>query len=164
MEPGETKWTMKLVGSKGENPSKGDVFLEEDGKLRVYDGAAWIDAGGGASEEYVNSKVQEEAAAREGADDEIRKSIPTKISQFQNDSGFITQTGTVDHAMHANTANSVPWDGITGKQTASTTDLGLVKAGKNLTIDADGTLNASGGGSDGHTIQVFVHNTNGVAG
>lgn len=55
MEPGETKWTMKLVGSKGENPSKGDVFLEEDGKLRVYDGAAWIDAGG--PHEFYNVRL-----------------------------------------------------------------------------------------------------------
>lgn len=84
VEPGEQKWTMKLVQAKGDNPVKGDVFLEDDGKLWVYKGTTWIDAGGGAgggvSEEYVDTKVQEEATARKNADDEIRKSIPAKTS------------------------------------------------------------------------------------
>lgn len=38
---------MKLVQAKGENPAKGDVFLEDDGKLWVYKGTTWINAGGG---------------------------------------------------------------------------------------------------------------------
>lgn len=43
-------------------------------------------------------------------------------------------------------ASYVPWSGVQNKQIASTTELGLVKIGNNLTIDADGTLNATGGG------------------
>lgn len=43
-------------------------------------------------------------------------------------------------------ASYVPWNGVQNKQIASATELGLVKIGNNLTIDADGTLNATGGG------------------
>lgn len=59
----------------------------------MYDGEAWIDAGGGGgvSEEYVDTKVQEEATARRNADNEIKKSIPTKTSELENDSGFLTE-------------------------------------------------------------------------
>ena len=143
----------------------------------MYDGEAWIDAGGGGgvSEEYVDTKVQEEATARRNADNEIRKSIPTKTSELENDSGFLTEhqslsgyytktetdakvqeeatarknaddeirksipaktsqltndsgfltkTDTIDHAISAtsattataaNTANSVQWNGVQGK-------------------------------------------------
>ena len=158
----------------------------------------------------TDSKVQEEATARRNADDEIRKSIPAKTSQLTNDSGFLTKTDTIDHAISAdtaatataantansvqwsgvqgkpdlalkseipsktsqltndsgfltksgtidnaisaetataaNTANSVQWNGVQGKPVASATELGLVKVGSNLSVDADGTLNASGGG------------------
>lgn len=80
--------------------------------------------GGGVSQGYVDSKVQEEATARETADEEIRKSIPAKTSQLTNDSGFLTKTDTIDHAISAdtaataiaaNTANNVQWSGVTDK-------------------------------------------------
>lgn len=51
--------------------------------------------------------------------------------------------------MHADSANYVPWSGVENKKIASTTELGLVKVGSNLTIDADGKLNATGGGGSG---------------
>ena len=47
--------------------------------------------GGGVTEEYVDSKVQEEATAREAADEALRADIPTKTSQLTNDSGFLTE-------------------------------------------------------------------------
>ena len=43
-------------------------------------------------------------------------------------------------------ASYVPWSGVQNKQIASATELGLIKVGSNLTIDSDGTLNATGGG------------------
>ena len=48
-------------------------------------------------------------------------------------------------------ASYVPWSGVQNKQIASATELGLVKIGNNLTIDADGTLNATGSGGGGST-------------
>lgn len=89
----------------------------------MYDGAAWINAGGGVSQAYVDAKVQEEATARKNADDEIRKSIPAKTSQLTNDSGFLTKTDTINHATSAttaNTANSVQWSGVKNTPTTLT--------------------------------------------
>lgn len=55
-----------------------------------------------------------------------KTSIPTKTSQLNNDSNFLTE---------------IP--------IASSSRLGGIKVGANLTIDSDGTLNATGGGSGG---------------
>ena len=38
--------------------------------------------GGGVSQEYVDTKVQEEATAREAADEAIKADIPTKVSEL----------------------------------------------------------------------------------
>ena len=105
--------------------------------------------GGGVSQEYVDGKVQDEATARQAADEAIESKIPTKTSQLTNDSGFLTKTGTIDNALSADFASSTSWNGVTDKPIASATELGLVKVGNNLTIDADGKLNATGGGGGG---------------
>ena len=105
--------------------------------------------GGGVSKEYVDGKVQEEADAREAAIRELSAGIPTKTSQLSNDSGFLTKAGTIDNALSADFASNVRWSGVQNKQIASATELGLIKVGSNLTIDADGKLNAVGGGTGG---------------
>ena len=51
-------------------------------------------------------------------------------------------------------ASYVPWSGVQNKQIASATELGLVKIGNNLTIDANGTLNATGSGGSGSSESV----------
>ena len=76
--------------------------------------------GGGVSQEYVDSKVQEEATARAAADEALRAEIPTKTSQLENDSGFLTYEGTIanaDMANTANTANNVDWGNVQSKPT-----------------------------------------------
>lgn len=50
-----------------------------------------VEGGGGASQEYVDTKVQDEATARQAADEAIRADIPTKTSQLENDSGYLTE-------------------------------------------------------------------------
>ena len=52
--------------------------------------------GGGVSQEYVDTKVQDEATAREAADEAIRADIPTKVSQLENDSGYLTEHQPLD--------------------------------------------------------------------
>lgn len=53
--------------------------------------------------------------------------IPTKTSQLDNDSGFLTHEGTIANAENANTANtastanSVEWSGVQSKPIASAT-------------------------------------------
>lgn len=93
--------------------------------------------------------MQEEATARAAADEAIENKIPTKTSQLTNDSGFLTKAGKIDNALSADFASSVQWTGVADKPIASASELGLVKVGSNLTIDADGTLNAAGGGTGG---------------
>ena len=112
--------------------------------------------GGGVSQEYVDSKVQEEADAREAAIRELSAGIPTKTSELSNDSGFLTKAGTIDNALSAGFASNVRWSGVADKPIASATELGLVKVGSNLTIDSDGKLNAVGG--TGGVSQEYVDN------
>lgn len=73
--------------------------------------------GGGVSEEYVDSKVQEEATARAAADEALRADIPTKTSELTNDSGFLTKAGTIDNALSADFASNVQWSGVQSKPT-----------------------------------------------
>lgn len=60
----------------------------------------------------VDSKFQEEADARAAADESLRAGIPTKTSQLDNDSGFLTKAGTIDNALSAGFASNVQWSGV----------------------------------------------------
>ena len=75
------------------------------------------EGGGGVSEEYVDNKVQEEATARQAADEALRADIPTKTSELTNDSGFLTKAGTIDNALSADFASNVQWSGVQSKPT-----------------------------------------------
>ena len=75
------------------------------------------EGGGGVSEAYVDGKVQEEAVAREAADEALRADIPTNTSQLTNDSGFLTKAGTIDNALSAGFASNVQWSGVSDKPT-----------------------------------------------
>ena len=68
--------------------------------------------GGGVSKEYVDTKVQEEADARDAAIRELSAGIPTKTSELSNDSGFLTKAGTIDNALSADFASNVRWSGV----------------------------------------------------
>ena len=65
----------------------------------------------------VDGKVQEEATAREAADNALRAEIPTNTSQLTNDSGFLTKAGTIDNALSADFASNVQWSGVADKPT-----------------------------------------------
>ena len=75
------------------------------------------EGGGGVSQEYVDNKVQEEATARQAADEALRADIPTKTSELTNDSGFLTKAGTIDNALSADFASNVQWSGVQSKPT-----------------------------------------------
>lgn len=59
------------------------------------------------SEEYVDSKVQEEATARAAADDALRADIPTKTSELSNDSGYLTKDATTLSVAFAGVARKI---------------------------------------------------------
>lgn len=74
-----------------------------------------------------------------------RSEIPTKVSQLENDENFVDAT----YVNNAIDNLELP--------VASETVLGVIKVGDNLTIEADGTLNATGGGTG--TIPVATADT-----
>lgn len=78
------------------------------------------------------------------ADKADAKTVYTKAETDNAISGALS-AGT------ALSASNVPWAGVQNKPIASATELGLIKVGNNLTIDSDGTLNATGSGGGGGT-------------
>ena len=95
--------------------------------------------------------------------------VPTNVSEFNNDAGYLTsvpssyKTKTENDALYqakGNYLTSIPSEYITESElnsknyltsipNASANQLGLIKVGANLSIDADGTLNASASGGSG---------------
>ena len=132
--------------------------LENDSGYLTYEGTiANADRANNAAnadnaENVLWGNVQDKPTTLDGygiTDAATKAEIPTKVSQLSNDSGFLTKTGTIDNALSAGFASNTSWNGIADKPIASATELGLVKVGSNLTIDADGKLNAVGGGTGG---------------
>lgn len=68
--PGDVSWTVRLLDKKPENPKDGDAYFAEDGTLMVYSGGAW-------------RKPMPSNA------------VPTKLSQLENDMGFVTSSSNV---------------------------------------------------------------------
>lgn len=115
VKPGEQKWTMRLVEAKSDNPSRGDVFLDDCGSLHVYDGEEWREV---ATEEYVESQVSSKQDA-----------LPVVSGQAGTYDIKVISANASISAVHADSANYVPWSGVENKKTASTSELGLVKVG-----------------------------------
>ena len=71
----------------------------------------------------VDQKVQDEAGARVTSYDELKAAIPTKVSQLENDSGYLTYEGTIanadmaNHAANADNAENVLWGNVQSKPT-----------------------------------------------
>lgn len=102
--------------------------------------------------------------------------IPTKVSQLTNDAGYLTEHQDISNLatkdelhFHDNKAvldsitqeNIDSWNNGTGGGSAyelpiaSTNTLGGIKVGANLSIDADGTLNASSSGEGSINIDAL---------
>lgn len=99
--PGDVSWSVRLLSSKPESPKEGDAYFDADGTLLVYSGGAWRNT-------MPSAKV------------------PTKVSELENDTGYITSAqvklGTTpgyvanaDHSVSALSAvdsETVPWNGV----------------------------------------------------
>lgn len=104
--PGDVSWTVRLLDKKPENPKEGDAYFAEDGTLMVFAGGEWRNTMPSAT-------------------------VPTKVSELENDAGYITEKqvkpGTkagyasdaerADKATSADKAGSVAWSGVTDKPT-----------------------------------------------
>ena len=115
-----------------------NLTIDADGKLNATGGGT-----GGVSQEYVDGKVQDEATARQNADEALSAAIPTKVSQLSNDSGFLTHEGTIANADHANTANTANTaDTANNANTANNVAWGGVQS-KPTTLDGYGITDAA---------------------
>lgn len=91
--PGDVSWTVRLLTDKPEDPKEGDAYFAEDGTLLVYSGGSWRNTMPSAT-------------------------VPTKLSQLENDAGYITaaqvtpsteNAGYAENASKALYANSSDW-------------------------------------------------------
>lgn len=137
--PGNTTYVVEAV-----NGQKVKI-LQTTTNSTVFD----VEGGGsgGVSQEYVDTKVQDEATARQNDVSSLAGRIPTKTSQLSNDSGFLTHEGTIANADHAstantantannaNTANSVAWSGVQSKPT-TLEGYGITDAAKKTELDS----------------------------
>lgn len=108
-----------------------------------------------SSNDYTDAEKEKLASLENYDDTEIKEAlsgkadkteIPKKLSQLENDENFVDET----YVNNAIDNLELP--------VASETVLGVIKVGDNLTIEADGTLNATGGGGTG-TIPVATADT-----
>ena len=94
---------MRIYDTRPDTPRKGDAVIE-DGKLKVYDGTAWVESSGA-----------------------------TMTSQLTNDAGFITdkQVKPGKTPGYAQNAENVPWEGVSGRPTKLsefTNDTGFISS------------------------------------
>ena len=131
--PGDVSWTVRLLDKKPENPKEGDAYFDEDGTLLVFSDGAWRNT-------MPSSKV------------------PTKLSELENDMGYITSKQVkpgatpgyaadaewAGNALQATEATSVAWEGVTGRPTKLSefeNDTGFVTSSSNVFLPvAGGTL------------------------
>ena len=75
----------------------------------------------------------------------MRAEIPTKTSQLDNDSGFLTKAGTIDNALSAGFASNVQWSGVENTPT-TLNGYGITDAATKAELDSlaaeVGTANA----------------------
>ena len=90
LKPGERSFYMRLRDEEPENPHKGDVVRVEGG-ARYYDGEEWVDFA-----EVVDSYTKGET---DELIDGVRDEIPTKVSELENDSGYLTEHQSLDECV-----------------------------------------------------------------
>lgn len=122
--PGDVSWTVRLMDGKPESPKDGDAYFDGDGTLLVFSGGAWRNtmpsakvptkvseltndagyitekqvkpgstAGYAADAEWADKAIsanEADSVAWDGVTDK-----PTKLSEFDNDMGFVTSSSNV---------------------------------------------------------------------
>ena len=109
-----------------------------------------------SSNDYTDAEKEKLASLENYDDTEIKSSlnnkadkseIPTKVSQLENDENFVDAT----YVNNAIDNLELP--------VASETVLGGIKVGDNLTIEPDGTLNATGSGGGSYVLPPATETT-----
>lgn len=153
--PGDVSWTVRLMDKKPDAPKDGDAYFAEDGTLMVYSGGEWRNTMPSAT-------------------------VPTKVSAFENDAGYITEKqvkpGTkagyaadaerADKALSADKAGSVAWSGVTNRPTKVSqfaNDAGYVNSSSNVFLHTTGGTMTGNlkVGDEGHLGHILVQNSKG---
>lgn len=138
--------------------ASGELGIETDtNKMKVGDGTtAWADLGyiSGSDEtviSYTNvtdkPSINGVTLAGNKTTSDLGIDIPTKVSELTNDSGYTTNTGTVTSVnntspdTNGNVTIDIPDEYTLPTATSST--LGGIKVGDNLSITSDGVLSAN---------------------
>lgn len=109
-----------------------------------------------SSNDYTDTEKEKLASLENYDDTEIKEAlsgkadkteIPKKLSQLENDENFVDAT----YVNNAIDNLELP--------VASETVLGVIKVGDNLTIESDGTLNATGGGGGSYVLPPATETT-----
>ena len=119
-----------------------------------------------ATQEYVDEQIaniEVSGGDIDLSDYALKEELPTKTSELENDSGFITgnEVEEKDYATKEYVEEQISNIEITDKYElpiASQDTLGGIKVGANLTIDEDGTLNATASGSGEGTNTIAIDN------
>lgn len=119
--PGDVSWTVRLLSSKPESPKEGDAYFDGDGTLMVYSDGSWRNTMPSAT-------------------------VPTKVSELENDAGYITSEQVepsatyngfaerAGYAVDAEFAHHVQWSGVTDKPT-SLEGYGITDAANKTELD-----------------------------
>lgn len=83
------KYTVRYCDTTPTNPVAGDIVVET-GTLKFYDGTQWISIDTDLQEYATKEELNQTKGELEDAIDTVQASIPTNVSQLNNDTGYIT--------------------------------------------------------------------------
>ena len=83
------KSTMRILDDIPSTPAKGDVVIV-NGVMKIYDGEEWYNVEVDLSDYYTKAEIDEKVDEIDSSISALGDEIPTKTSDLENDSGYIT--------------------------------------------------------------------------
>jgi len=83
------KTALRMLDDIPATPSKGDVLVIDE-ELKIYDGEEWVTISGGNDNTYTKAEIDEMVDEIDSSISALGDEIPTKTSDLENDSGYIT--------------------------------------------------------------------------
>lgn len=83
------KTALRMLDDIPATPAKGDVVIV-NGVMKIYDGEEWYNVEVDLSDYYTKAEIDEKVDEIDSSISALGDEIPTKTSDLENDSGFIT--------------------------------------------------------------------------